>query len=82
MNPFIANVTAYRFVIGCILQLSFRRFHMETSSYNLHFTWPKSEISRIVPRNAFLLEIITQQHKPKYRTYNAKIPNNKPNKIK
>ena len=36
---------------------------METSSYKLYVTWPKSEISRTLPRNAVLLKITTQQQK-------------------
>ena len=45
------------------LQLSFRRFHMQTSSYKLYFTRPKSKISKTLPRNSFLLKITTQQLK-------------------
>ena len=61
MNPFITYVTTYRIVVS--LHLSFRRFHAETSSYKLYVTWPNSEISRTLPRNAFLLKITTQQQK-------------------
>ena len=82
MNSFIANVTAYLIVISCnclFADSTWKLLH----TYNPYVIWPKSEISRTLPRNAFFRDnnTTTKIYEPKYRTFNTKIPNNKPNKI-
>ena len=78
MNPFIEYVTAYRIVISCNF---FFRFLMETSSYKLYAKeWDKQNPSK----KDFLIKdnnTIIKMYKPKQKTFNTKIPNNKSDKI-
>ena len=81
MNPFIANVTAYRLVISCNCLLAdsiWELLHIISMLYGQKSDKQNPTKKRFLTRDN---NTTTRKYKPKYRTFNTNIPNNKPNKI-